>query len=197
MIKRCMDFTLSIVAIVILSPIILMFTFLVWRKMGSPVFFRQSRPGLNGKTFKFVKFRTMTNTEDMTNESLSDAERLTPSGVFMRSTSIDELPSLFNVLRGDMSLVGPRPLLVEYLDLYTPEQLQRHSVKPGITGWAQINGRNSLTWDEKFTFDVWYVKNMSLLLDVKIIFRTIMKVLLREGINSQTSATMEKFKGSS
>jgi lipopolysaccharide/colanic/teichoic acid biosynthesis glycosyltransferase len=192
-----MDFTVSIVALLILSPIILMFALLVWRKMGSPVFFRQSRPGLHGKIFKLFKFRTMTNTEDMKNESLSDAKRLTPLGVFMRSTSIDELPSLFNVLMGDMSLVGPRPLLVEYLDFYTPEQIQRHSVRPGITGWAQINGRNLLTWDEKFAFDVWYVKNMSLLLDMKIMSRTIMKVFLRDGINSQTSATMEKFKGSS
>jgi len=196
MIKRCMDFTVSIVALIMLSPIILMFIILVWRKMGSPVFFRQSRPGLNGNTFKLFKFRTMINAEDMKNNSPSDAERLTPLGVFMRSTSIDELPSLFNVLRGDMSLVGPRPLLIEYLNLYTPEQLQRHSVRPGITGWAQINGRNSITWEEKFDLDVWYVDNHTFSLDIKILFLTVKKVLLREGINAQTSATMEKFKGS-
>jgi sugar transferase EpsL len=191
-----MDFTVSIVALIMLSPIILMFIILVWRKMGSPVFFRQSRPGLNGNTFKLFKFRTMINAEDMKNNSPSDAERLTPLGVFMRSTSIDELPSLFNVLRGDMSLVGPRPLLIEYLNLYTPEQLQRHSVRPGITGWAQINGRNSITWEEKFDLDVWYVDNHTFSLDIKILFLTVKKVLLREGINAQTSATMEKFKGS-
>jgi len=164
--------------------------------MGSPVIFRQERPGLHGRPFRMIKFRTMRNATDAAGNPLPDAQRMTRVGTFLRSSSIDELPELWNVLRGEMSLVGPRPLLMEYLPLYSPEQARRHDVKPGITGWAQINGRNALSWDEKFALDVWYVDNRSFLLDLKILALTVKKVVVREGISQQGQATMEKFRGS-
>jgi len=164
--------------------------------MGYPVIFKQKRPGLNGKTFNFYKFRTMTNEKDENGNLLADKDRLTSFGKFLRKTSLDELPSLWNVLKGDMSLVGPRPLLMEYLPLYSDKQMRRHEVKPGITGWAQINGRNAISWEEKFKLDIWYVDNQSFWFDIKIIFLTIWKVLKREGISHSGFATMEKFKGS-
>jgi len=163
--------------------------------LGSPVFFRQTRPGLHGKPFNLIKFRTMTNTKDHFGRLLPDSKRITKLGRFLRITSLDELPELWNVLKGDMSLVGPRPLLMEYLDKYTPEQARRHEVKPGITGWAQINGRNALSWEERFKMDVWYVDNQNLWLDLKILFLTIWKVLAREGISKPGHATMTKFSG--
>ena len=163
--------------------------------MGFPIIFIQQRPGINGIPFNFFKFRTMTNETDEKGKLLPDRDRLTPIGRFLRNTSLDEVPSLFNVLKGDMSFVGPRPLLMEYLPLYSNEQMRRHDVKPGITGWAQINGRNSISWEEKFKLDVWYVDNQSLFLDIKIIFITIAKVLKQEGINQGRTITMEKFKG--
>lgn len=169
---------------------------LVRIKHGSPILFRQTRPGLHGKPFKMFKFRTMTNERDMVGKLLPDAQRLTMLGKFLRSTSLDELPELFNILRGEMSLVGPRPLLLEYLPLYTPEQARRHEVKPGITGWAQVNGRNTISWEEKFKLDVWYVDNQSVWLDAKILWMTFAKVFKREGICQDGQATMEKFKGS-
>lgn len=165
------------------------------RKMGSPVLFRQVRPGLGGKPFEMVKFRTMKDAVDAAGNPLPDSERLTPFGQFLRSSSLDELPELWNVLKGDMSLVGPRPLLMEYLPLYSPEQYRRHEVRPGVTGWAQINGRNSLSWDEKFKLDVWYVDNRSLWLDIKILFLTVKKVLIRDGISAEGEATMTRFEG--
>ena len=164
-------------------------------KLGSPVLFRQRRPGLHGKPFTIYKFRTMTDARDAQGKLLPDAERLTPFGRFLRSASLDELPELFNVLKGDMSLVGPRPLLMQYLDRYTPEQMRRHEVKPGITGWAQVNGRNAITWEQKFALDVWYVDNKSLGLDGKIILLTLWKILKREGISQPGQATMEEFMG--
>lgn len=164
--------------------------------LGKPIFFRQQRPGLNGKIFKIYKFRTMTNERDENNMLLPDEQRLKGLGKFIRSTSLDELPQLFNVLLGDMSFVGPRPLLIEYLSLYTLEQSRRHDVKPGITGWAQVNGRNAISWDEKFELDVWYVENQSFLLDLKILWLTFLKVVKRSDISSSTHSTMEKFKGS-
>ena len=163
--------------------------------MGSPVLFKQQRPGLHGKPFMMSKFRTMTDARDGDGNLLPDADRLTRLGRFLRSTSLDELPELFNVLKGDMSLVGPRPLLMRYLDRYTPEQARRHEVRPGITGWAQINGRNALSWEDKFTLDVWYVDHCSLLLDMRIILQTIWKVLRREGISQEGEATMSEFMG--
>jgi lipopolysaccharide/colanic/teichoic acid biosynthesis glycosyltransferase len=173
--------------------------FLIWqvrRKLGSPVFFRQTRPGLHGRPFEMVKFRTMTDARGDDGNLLSDAERLTAFGRFLRASSLDELPELWNVLKGDMSLVGPRPLLMEYLPLYSPEQARRHEVRPGITGWAQVNGRNALSWDDKFKLDVWYVDHRSLWLDVKILWLTVKKVLVREGISAAGEATMSKFTGS-
>jgi len=164
--------------------------------MGSPVLFRQIRPGLNGKPFEMIKFRTMKDAVDAQGNPLPDSERLTPFGQFLRSSSLDELPELWNVLKGDMSLVGPRPLLMEYLPLYTPEQYRRHEVRPGVTGWAQINGRNALSWEEKFQLDVWYVDNRSLWLDIKILFLTVKKVVIRDGISADGEATMPKFTGS-
>jgi len=164
-------------------------------RVGSPILFRQTRPGLNGNPFTLYKFRTMTDERDVDGNLLSDSERLTKIGRFLRSTSLDELPELFNVVKGDMSLVGPRPLLMQYLERYTPEQARRHEVKPGITGWAQINGRNAITWEEKFKLDVWYVDNQSLLLDLKILFLTIVSVLKREGINQLGHVTSEEFMG--
>lgn len=172
--------------------------FLVWqvrRKLGSPVFFCQTRPGLNGKPFKMVKFRTMTDARGPDGQLLPDADRLTSFGRFLRASSLDELPELWNVLTGDMSLVGPRPLLVEYLPLYSPEQARRHEMRPGITGWAQVNGRNALSWDDKFKLDVWYVDHRSMWLDIKILWLTVRKVLVREGISAAGEATMTKFTG--
>lgn len=196
MIKRSFDVTFSILGLVILAPVILGVAYLIFRKMGSPVLFRQVRPGRDGKPFKMVKFRTMKDAVDSKGNLLPDSERLTSLGNFLRSSSLDELPELWNVLKGDMSLVGPRPLLVEYLPLYSPEQYQRHHVRPGVTGWAQINGRNSLSWEDKFTLDVWYVKNRTFWLDIKILFSTVKKVFVKEGISAEGEATMGRFEGS-
>lgn len=177
-------------------PCFLLLTAVVWHKLGSPVLFRQTRPGKDGKPFGMIKFRTMRDAVDAEGNALPDAQRMTPFGQLLRSTSLDELPELWNVLKGDMSLVGPRPLLMEYLPLYSSEQFRRHDVRPGITGWAQINGRNALSWEEKFKLDVWYVENRSFWLDIKIIFLTIKKVLVRDGISAKGEATMPKFLGS-
>jgi undecaprenyl phosphate N,N'-diacetylbacillosamine 1-phosphate transferase len=193
--KRPMDFVLSLLAIIVLSPVILIIAVLVRIKLGSPVIFKQKRPGLNEKIFTLYKFRTMTDERDKNGELLPDAARLTKFGRALRSTSLDELPELFNILKGDMSIVGPRPLLVEYLPLYNEHQKRRHCVRPGLSGLAQISGRNAITWEEKFDLDVEYVDNVSLLLDLKIIFLTIKKVFVKEGISSETAATMEPFKG--
>lgn len=187
--------TVSLLALVFLSPVLLLLTALVFIRIGSPVFFTQVRPGLHGKPFTIYKFRTMTNNRDADGNLLPDADRLVAFGQFLRSTSLDELPELLNVLKGDMSLVGPRPLLMEYLDRYTSEQARRHEVRPGITGWAQINGRNAITWGEKFVLDVWYVDHCSFWLDVKILLLTVWKVFRREGINEKNQATMSKFLG--
>ena len=196
MLKRLLDIIGSAAGIILLSPLLVLIYGTVRLRLGSYALFTQQRPGRNGKVFTFYKYRTMTDKRDSNGELLPDKDRITPLGNFLRKTSLDELPSIFNVLKGDMSLVGPRPLLVEYLDLYSPEQARRHEVKPGITGWAQVNGRNAISWEEKFELDVWYVDNHSLLLDIKIIVKTIFKVLQREGISSDTHATMEVFKGS-
>ncbi len=193
--KRAFDLALTVPLIALMSPIVLILMLLVRLQLGSPVFFTQDRPGLGGRPFRMVKFRTMTSARDATGALLPDKDRLTPFGRLLRSTSLDELPELWNVVKGEMSLVGPRPLLMEYLPLYTPEQARRHEVRPGITGWAQINGRNALTWPQKFALDVWYVDNHSLWLDIKILFWTLAKVVRREGISSQGEATMPKFTG--
>jgi len=195
--KRLLDLVLTVPALIIFSPLLIVLGFLVRLKLGSPVLFRQMRPGLNEKPFVMLKFRTMSDARDEHGELLPDAQRLTRFGVFLRKSSIDELPEIINVLKGDMSLVGPRPLLMQYLDRYTPEQARRHEVKPGITGWAQINGRNALTWEEKFKLDVWYVDNWGIWLDIKIIIITLWKVLKREGINHPGMTTMSEFKGES
>jgi lipopolysaccharide/colanic/teichoic acid biosynthesis glycosyltransferase len=196
MIKRLFDIFISLTAIMLLSPLLLV-TILVTRvKLGRPVFFRQQRPGLHGQPFEMVKFRTMNDTRDCDGNLLSDGERLTAYGRFLRSTSIDELPELWNVLKGDMSLVGPRPLLMDYLPLYSAEQRRRHELRPGVTGWAQINGRNAISWDEKFAFDIWYVDNRSFFLDLKILLMTAKSVLIRRGVNAIGSSTMPKFTGS-
>ncbi len=193
--KRILDFVLALVGILLLLPIfIFVFIFLSISNNGKPFFF-QTRPGKNEKTFKIVKFRTMNDKKDAEGNLLPDAERLTAVGRFVRKTSLDEIPQLLNVLKGDMSIIGPRPLLVSYIPLYNSEQKKRHNVKPGITGWAQVNGRNAISWEEKFRYDVWYVENVSLILDIKIIFKTIKKVLVSDGITSQTSATVEYFEG--
>jgi sugar transferase EpsL len=191
--KRVFDIVVSAVALTVLAPVMGLIALLVWRTMGRPVLFRQARPGLHGKPFVMYKFRTMRDLRDAEGNLLPDEARLTPFGRWLRSTSLDELPELLNVLRGEMSLVGPRPLLMEYLERYTPEQARRHEVKPGITGWAQIHGRNNLSWDERFKLDVWYVDNWSLWLDVKILWRTLWMVLRREGISAQGHATMPRF----
>ena len=195
-IKRWLDFILSLLAIIILSPILLIVALLVRIKLGSPVIFKQKRPGLHEKIFTLYKFRTMTDEKDKDGNLLPDDQRLTKFGKLLRSTSLDELPELFNILRGDMSIVGPRPLLVKYLPLYNEHQKHRHDVRPGFTGWAQCNGRNAISWEEKFDLDIYYVKHVSFRLDLSIIFKTIKIVFLREGISSDTSATMEEFKGS-
>lgn len=195
MLKRVLDIVLSATALLLLLPVIAVVAWKISRKMGSPILFRQVRPGLNGKPFEMVKFRTMKDAIDSQGNPLPDSERLTSFGQFLRSSSLDELPELWNVLKGDMSLVGPRPLLMEYLPLYSPEQYRRHDARPGVTGWAQVNGRNTLSWDEKFKLDVWYVDNQSLWLDIKILFLTVKKVLVRDGISADGEATMSKFTG--
>jgi|SRR5450830_93068 lipopolysaccharide/colanic/teichoic acid biosynthesis glycosyltransferase len=194
--KRLFDIFASAIGLILLSPVILIVAFLIRRKLGSPVLFRQVRPGIHGKPFDMIKFRTMRDAIDDQGNPLPDAERMTPFGSFLRSSSLDELPELWNVFKGDMSLVGPRPLLMQYLPLYSAEQYRRHEVKPGVTGWAQVNGRNSLEWDEKFKLDIWYVDNRSFILDLKILLATVKKVLIRDGISQENNATMEAFKGS-
>ena len=190
------DLVFSLVLALFILPLLALLAALVYVDLGSPVLFRQQRPGFHGKSFTFYKFRTMNNRMDETKQLLSDSDRLTRLGSFLRRTSLDELPQLFNVVKGDMSLIGPRPLLMEYLELYTDEQMRRHEVKPGITGWAQVNGRNAITWEEKFALDLWYVDNHSFFLDIKIFFLTMVKIVMRDGINQEGMATAEKFKGS-
>lgn len=195
-IKRLLDFLLALLALIILSPVILIVWCLVKIKLGSPAIFKQERPGLNGKVFRLYKFRTMTEERDENGELLPDEVRLTKFGKVLRSTSLDELPELWNIIKGDMSIVGPRPLLVRYLPLYNERQARRHEVRPGFTGLAQVNGRNSISWEEKFEWDVKYVENISFIGDVKIVLNTIKVVFNRDGISSETSATMEEFRGS-
>ena len=194
-VKRLFDIAVSGLALIVLSPVMAIVAIAVRRELGRPVLFRQLRPGLHCKPFELIKFRTMHDDEDPHGEPLPDALRMTRSGSFLRSTSLDELPELWNVLKGEMSLVGPRPLLMDYLPLYSPSQLRRHEVRPGVTGLAQVSGRNALSWEERFALDVWYVDNRSFWLDLKILVRTVAKVLQREGINAANSATMEKFGG--
>ncbi|WP_121610099.1 sugar transferase [Mesobacillus foraminis] len=193
--KRFIDLALAVPLLILSSPIIVITLFLIKFKLGSPVLFKQKRPGLHGEPFYLYKFRTMTDRRDSMGNLLPDSIRLTSTGIFLRKYSIDELPQLFNVIKGDLSLVGPRPLLMEYLPLYNEEQSQRHNVRPGITGWAQVNGRNAISWEEKFKLDVWYVNNQSLLLDLKILWLTVLKVIKSEGINQSGNVTMETFKG--
>lgn len=195
MIKRLFDIFASFFGLLLLAPVISIVAWQIRRKLGTPVLFRQVRPGLDGKPFEMIKFRTMRDAVDAAGNPLPDSERMTPFGSFLRSSSLDELPELWNVLKGEMSLVGPRPLLMEYLPLYSPEQYRRHEARPGVTGWAQINGRNALSWDEKFKLDIWYVDNRSFWLDLKIIFLTIKKVVVRDGISADGEATMAKFTG--
>ncbi|WP_369414008.1 sugar transferase [Aquibacillus saliphilus] len=194
--KRLIDVVISLILLTVLSSLVLVIAFLIRIKLGTPILFKQLRPGLNGKAFYVYKFRTMNNETDEKGNLLSDDYRLTGLGQFLRKYSLDEFPQLINVLKGEMSLVGPRPLLLEYLPLYTKEQEKRHNVRPGITGWAQVNGRNAINWEEKFKLDTWYVNNYSLLLDFKIMIKTLSKVVKKEGINYQGHVTMEKFKGS-
>lgn len=196
MLKRIFDILASAIGLLLLSPFIAIIAWQIKRKLGSPVLFRQQRPGLNGKAFTMVKFRTMRDAIDKNGNPLPDSERITAFGNFLRSTSLDELPELWNVLKGEMSLVGPRPLLMEYLPLYNQEQMRRHEARPGVTGWAQINGRNAISWEEKFKLDVWYVDNQSFWLDIKILFLTVKKVFIRDGISAEGEATMSKFTGS-
>lgn len=196
-IKRILDIVVAMILLIFIAPFLSGIALLTLILMGAPILFRQQRPGLHGKPFTLLKFRTMTDARDAQGNLLPDAERLTPFGRFLRRTSLDELPTLFNVLKGEMSLVGPRPLLMDYLDRYTPEQARRHEVRPGVTGWAQVNGRNALTWEQKFEFDVWYVDNWSLWLDLKILLLTVWKVVRKEGINQPGQVTMQEFMGSS
>lgn len=196
MLKRSLDFSLSATALVVLSPVLAGLALMVRSRLGSPVLFSQVRPGLNGKPFRMYKFRTMTDARDAAGNLLPDSERLTAFGKWLRASSLDELPELINVLKGEMSLVGPRPLLMEYLPLYSPEQARRHEARPGITGWAQINGRNAISWEQKFALDTWYVEHESVWLDVKILALTVWSVLRREGISAAGEATMPKFTGS-
>ena len=191
--KHIFDYMFGIVLWLIFSPVIVMLSMMIGVSIGRPVFFRQMRPGLRGRPFYIVKFRTMTDGRDSSGRLLPDEKRITRFGLLLRSTSLDELPELYNVLKGEMSLVGPRPLLIEYLDRYTPEQFKRHDVKPGITGWAQINGRNAISWDQKFDFDLWYVQHHTFWLDVKIIAKTIIEAIRREGISQPGHVTAEKF----
>lgn len=195
LIKRLFDLCAAGIAVLLLFPLLVVLALIVRFKLGSPILFSQTRPGLHGRPFTMYKFRTMTNDRDSHGQLLPDAERLAAFGLFLRSTSLDELPELWNVLTGEMSLVGPRPLLMEYLPLYSPEQARRHEVLPGITGWVQVNGRNALSWEEKFKFDVWYVDNRSFWLDTRILFRTIKKIITRHGITAQGEATMPRFTG--
>lgn len=195
LIKPILDFILAFLLIIVFSPIILIVALLIKLKLGSPILFTQERPGLNGKIFRIYKFRTMSDERDSKGDLLSDELRLKGFGKLIRKSSLDELPQLFNVLKGEMSFVGPRPLLVEYLKLYNQEQAKRHNVKPGITGWAQVNGRNAISWEEKFKLDVYYVEHISFMLDCKILYMTFFKVLKRKDINSNTNITMEKFTG--
>ena len=194
--KRLFDLISSFIGLLFLLPVIILIILLVRFKIGSPIFFKQARPGLNGEIFNMYKFRTMTNERDKNGALKPDSVRLTKFGKFLRSTSLDELPGLWSALKGDMSLVGPRPLLVEYLPLYSEKQSRRHEIKPGITGWAQVNGRNAISWDEKFDLDVWYVDNQSFWLDVKILWLTVKKVIVHDGISAQNDVTMPVFKGS-
>lgn len=193
--KRIIDFAGALIGLIVLSPIILVVAVLIKRRLGGPVLFRQVRPGLGGKPFEMIKFRTMRDARDSSGVPLPDSQRMTPFGSFLRSSSLDELPELWNVLKGEMSLVGPRPLLMEYLPLYNERQYLRHKVRPGVTGWAQINGRNALGWPEKFELDVWYVENRSLWLDIKIIALTVKKVVKKDGISASGEVTMSKFTG--
>lgn len=197
MVKRLLDLIGASIALLLLSPVMVIVAWQVRRDLGSPVLFRQTRPGLRGRPFQMIKFRTMRDATDANGTMLPDADRLTPLGRFLRASSLDEVPELWNVVRGDMSMVGPRPLLMEYLPLYSPTQARRHEIRPGVTGWAQINGRNALGWDEKFALDVWYVDNRSLWLDMQILGRTIAKVVRRDGISAAGEATMPRFEGSS
>ena len=193
--KRCIDIFGAGMGLLLLSPVLVVLAALIALRLGRPVLFTQTRPGLHSRPFRMLKFRSMTSTCDANGNLLPDEQRLTPFGQRLRSTSLDELPGLWAVLKGDMSLVGPRPLLMEYLPLYTPEQARRHDVRPGITGWAQVNGRNAISWEEKFALDVWYVDNQSLWLDIKILLLTVKKVFVREGISAAGEATMSKFTG--
>jgi len=196
MLKRLFDLVVAVLGLLALALPLLVLAGVIRRKLGSPVLFHQVRPGLHGRPFQMVKFRSMTDERNADGALLPDAQRLTPFGRFLRASSVDELPELWNVIKGDMSLVGPRPLLMEYLPLYTPEQARRHEVRPGITGWAQVNGRNAISWEDKFALDVWYVNHRSLWLDVRILWMTVKKVLVRDGISAAGEATMPKFTGS-
>ena len=195
MLKRAFDIAASTSALVVLSPVLAITAYKVKKELGSPVLFRQTRPGLHGKPFEMIKFRTMKDATDKEGNALPDSERLTEFGKKLRASSLDELPELWNVLKGDMSLVGPRPLLMEYLTLYSAEQAKRHNVRPGVTGYAQVNGRNSLSWEDKFKLDTWYVENQSLWLDMKILLKTVKKVIIKDGISAEGEATMTKFTG--
>ena len=195
MLKRAFDVAASTSALIVLSPVLAITAYKVKKELGSPVLFRQTRPGLHGKPFEMVKFRTMKDATDKEGNALPDSERLTEFGKKLRASSLDELPELWNVLKGDMSLVGPRPLLMEYLPLYSPEQAKRHNVRPGVTGYAQVNGRNSLSWEDKFKLDTWYVEHQSLWLDMKILLKTVKKVIIKDGISAEGEATMTKFTG--
>jgi len=196
MIKRLFDITFSLIGLIVLSPVLFLVARNVAKNLGKPVLFKQKRPGLNGDIFEMLKFRSMRDAMDEQGQPLPDSERLTPFGKKLRSSSLDELPGLLSVLKGDMSLVGPRPLLVEYLPLYSVDQAKRHNVRPGITGWAQVNGRNAISWEEKFKLDVWYVDNQSFWLDIKILFLTVKKVFVKDGITAEGSVTAEAFRGS-
>jgi len=195
LIKSLLDKVMAIILLIALSPLLIVLCILVYFNLGAPIFFKQKRPGLHGKIFTIYKFRTMREETGHTGRPLDDKARITRFGMMLRSTSLDELPELFNVIKGDMSFVGPRPLLVEYLERYTSEQARRHEVKPGITGWAQVNGRNAISWEEKFRLDVWYVDNQSMWLDIKILLMTVLKVFKREGISQQGHVTIGEFKG--
>ena len=195
MLKRAFDIAASTSALVVLSPVLAITAYKVKKELGSPVLFRQTRPGLHGKPFEMIKFRTMKDATDKAGNALPDSERLTEFGKKLRASSLDELPELWNVLKGDMSLVGPRPLLMEYLPLYNAEQAKRHNVLPGVTGYAQVNGRNSLSWEDKFKLDTWYVEHQSLWLDMKILLKTVKKVIIKDGISAEGEATMTKFTG--
>ncbi|VFR97155.1 Lipid carrier : UDP-N-acetylgalactosaminyltransferase [plant metagenome] len=196
MIKRLFDFSVALLVLLVFAPLLAVLSVVIALKLGRPVLFRQERPGLAGKPFAMYKFRSMTDAHDALGNPLPDEQRMTSLGRFLRASSLDELPGLWNVLRGDMSLVGPRPLLMEYLPLYSPEQARRHAVRPGITGWAQVNGRNAISWEQKFEYDVWYVDNRSFLLDLRILYLTVRKVLVRDGISQTGHVTVDKFRGS-